>query len=434
MKPQTQTACLILISAALISGAGLNAAAPNWPQFRGPHGDGNALDANLPLHWNETNHVAWKISIPGRGRSSPVVSGERIWLTTAIEKGVVRKRIGPDDMQTAEHVVLHALSVDGGTGSVIWDTTLFDVPNPEPVHWLNSWSTPTPVIEGDRLYCEFGTFGTACLDSKTGKVVWQRRIACDHQVGPGSSPVIWKDRLILVRDGREAQFVTALDKTTGKTIWKTDRPLIEAPNPNLKKSFSTPLLAEHDGKTEIIAPGPHWTAAYDPASGKELWRLRHGKGFSIGTSPVVGNGLAFFGTGCFKAELWAVRLGGQSDVTQSHFAWKTLKQVPVMSSPLLLGDELYWVSDDGMVTCADAKTGNVHWQDRLGGPCLASPIAARGRVYFFRQDGKSVVFKSGTQMERLAENVLSGTVIASPSVAGDSLIVRTDTHLYRVTN
>jgi outer membrane protein assembly factor BamB len=405
-------------------------AALDWPQFRGPRGDGSAPEAEPPLVWSETTNVAWRIAVTGRGRSSPVLLGERIWLTTALEQGVVRKRIGPDDMQAASHVSLHAVCLDRASGQRLWEVQLFDVPQPDPVHWLNSWATPTPVVEPGRVYCDFGTFGTACLDAATGKVIWQRQFKLDHQVGPGSSPILWRDRLVLVRDGRDAQYVTALDKLTGKTLWKTDRPPIQTGSPNLKKSFSTPLAIGQGEQAQLVAPGAHWTVAYEPSSGAEIWRVRHGDGFSIGTSPVSGHGLVYFGTGCFKAQLWAVRTDGRADVTTTHTAWKTLRQVPVMSSPVLVGDDLFWVSDDGMASCADARSGEVQWQERLGGGCLASPIATKDRIYFFRQDAKTIVIRPGRTFERLAENSLEGTLIASPAVDRQALYVRTDTHLY----
>ncbi len=407
-------------------------AAEGWPQFRGPRGDGTSTATNVPLTWSETNNLAWKASLPGRGRSSPVVLEDRIWLTTAIEQGVQRTRIGPDDMQTAEHVSLHALCLDRGDGHILWQTMLFDVDKPDPVHWLNSWATPTPVIEPGRLYCDFGTFGTACLDSETGQVIWQTRLPLDHQVGPGSSPVLYRSRLILVRDGRDAQYVTALDKTTGKAVWKTDRPPLQASSPNLKKSFSTPLLIEAAGRTQLVSTGPQWVVAYDPATGSEIWRVRHGQGFSIGTCPAFADGLVFIGTGCMKAQLLAISVDGQDDVTDKAVRWKSLRQIPVMSSPVLAGGDLYWVSDEGMATCADPQTGDIHWQERLGEPHLASPLAVEGRVYFFGQAGRTTVIQAGRQFARLAENRLDGTVIATPAVADNALFLRTDTHLYRI--
>jgi len=247
----------------------------NWPQFRGPAGNGlAAADARPPVQWSETNNLAWKAALPGRGRSSPVLLGQRLWLTTALEQGVRRTRIGSDDMQTAEHVTLKALAVHAGNGKVLWETLLFEVAQPDPVHWLNSWATPTAVVEPGRVYCDFGAFGTACLDADTGAVLWKQRLPLDHQVGPGSSPVLHQNLLILVRDGRDAQYVTALDKATGKTIWKTDRPPIKTGSPNLKKSFSSPIIFQHAGRMQMAVPGPQWIAAYDPPTGRELWRAR----------------------------------------------------------------------------------------------------------------------------------------------------------------
>ncbi|HNQ87098.1 MAG TPA: PQQ-binding-like beta-propeller repeat protein [Verrucomicrobiota bacterium] len=403
-----------------------------WPRFRGPTGDGLALEAQPPVLWSETNHVVWMTALPGRGRSSPVVLGDRIWLTTALERGIERTRIGSDDMQTAEHVTLQVLCLDRASGKQVWQTTFRDIDHPDPVHWFNSWATPTPVIEPDRLYVDFGTMGTACLEAATGTVLWQVQLPLDHQVGPGSSPVLWNNSLILVRDGRDAQYVAALDKTTGKTAWRTDRPPINTSSPNLKKSFSTPIVVQHAGRTQLIAPGAHWTVAYNPATGAEHWRVRHGDGFSIGTCPVFGHGLAFFGTGCFKAQLWAVRADGDGELTAGQVAWKTLRQVPVMSSPVLVGDELYWGADDGMVTCADARTGEIRWQERTGETFLASPLAAAGRLYFFAHSGKTIVLQAGTALVKLAENALPGPVVATPAAAGRSLFLRTDSRLYRL--
>lgn len=417
---------------ALALGAEVVAAASSWPQFRGARGDGVHAEGVPPLRWSETNGVIWKAAVPGRGRSSPVVAEGRVWLTTALEEGVRRTRIGPDDMQTAERVVLKAVCLEVEDGRVVWERTLFPVDHPDPVHWLNSWATPTPVVEGGRVYCDFGTFGTACLDAGTGQVKWQRRLPLDHQVGPGSSPVLWRDYLILVRDGRDAQYVTALDRMTGQEVWRTERPPIEAPSPNLKKSFVTPVLREGTGRPELISPGPHWTVSYDPGDGREHWRVRHGDGFSIGSGPALTEALAIFSTGCFKAQFVAVRLDGSGDVTASHVAWKSLRQVPVMSSPVVVGADLFYVSDDGMATCAEAASGQPHWQERLGGSHLASVLAGGGRVYFFAQDGRTTVVRAGREFEKLAENRVEGTVVATPAMVGDELFYRTDTHLYRI--
>jgi outer membrane protein assembly factor BamB len=402
----------------------------SWPQFRGPAGDGSAAGTEPPLAWSESTNVVWKVGVTGRGRSSPIILGDRIWLTTAVEQGVVRTNIGPDDLQAAEHVSLRMVCLDRRTGKSLWEKTLFEVPHPDPVHWLNSWATPTPIVADGRIYCDFGTFGTACLDAETGNVVWQQRLPLDHAVGPGSSPILWHDRLLLVRDGRDAQYVAALDTKTGATAWKTERPPLGTANGDHRKSFSTPLLIDQAGQTQVFVPGPHWAVAYEPNTGKEIWRVRHGIGWSIGTCPVFAEGIVYFSTGFNTPEIWAVRVDGRDDVTATHVVWKSLRQAPLVSSPILAGRAIYWVSDSGMVTCADAKTGEVQWQERLGGRCLASPVLAHERLYFFRQDGKTIVIKAGGPFELLAENVIDGNLAATPAIGARAIYLRTDSHLY----
>jgi len=408
------------------------AAERDWPQFRGPRGDGSSQAKAVPVAWSESNNLAWKVAVPGRGRSAPVVVGDRLWLTLAVERGVVRQRIGYDDMQTAEHVSLEAVCLDTRDGRLLWRTPLFEVEKPDPVHWFNSWATPTPVIEAERLYCDFGTYGTACLDAKDGKPVWKTRLPLDHQVGPGSSPVLCQNLLLLVRDGRDAQYVAALDRQSGKQVWRTERPPMDTDNGDLKKSFVTPLLVQAAGKAQLISPGAHWVVSYNPANGQEFWRAHHGKGFSIGSCPVFGDGVAYFSTGCMRPALWAIRADGAGDVTTTRVNWTTMRQVPVMSSPLLLGDMLFWTSDDGMANCASTKDGQAHWQERLNQQHLASPLLAGGRVYFFGKEGKTTVVKAARTFEVLAENQLDGTVIATPAMVDGTIFLRTDTHLYRI--
>ncbi len=417
---------------AVMFAGGAFAAESHWPQFRGPRGDGTSAARHVPVEWSETNHIAWKVALPGRGRSSPVVLGDRVWLTLAVEQGVVRKRIEGDDMQTAERVSLEAICLEARGGKVLWHTKLFDCDQPDPVHWFNSWATPTPVVAAGRLYCDFGTFGTASLDAKSGKVLWKTRVPVDHQVGPGSSPVLYKKLLVLVRDGRDAQYVTALDTKTGSQVWRTERPPISTTSPNLKKSFVTPLLVSLGKHIQLVSPGAHWVVAYDPATGGEIWRARHGNGFSIGSGPVFAGGTVFFSTGCMKPELWAVRADGRGDVTATHALWKSTRQVPIMSSPVLAGEEIYWVSDDGMANCSEARSGEIHWQERLGAKHFASPLVAEGRVYFFGNDGKTTVVRTGKQFEKLAENFIPEAVVATPAMVDRTLFLRTDEHLYRI--
>ena len=423
--------CPTVLLAAILA-AGHADAGQDWPQFRGPHGDGTSAARNVPLTWSESNNIAWKVAVPGRGRSSPVVIGDRGWLTTALEQGVIRTNIKSDDMQTAEHVTLQAVGLDAKQGKELWRTTLFEVDKPAPVHWLNSWATPSPVIEKGQLYCDFGTFGTACLDARDGKILWQTCLPLDHQVGPGSSPVLWRDLLVLVRDGRDAQYVTALDKQTGRTVWKTDRPPIDTSKGDLKKCFTTPLLIASGKGTQLLSPGARWVVSYDPDTGKELWRQRHGEGFSIGSCPVFSHGLAIFSTGCMRPQFLAVNIDGTGEIPATNVVWRITQQVPVMSSPVVSGEEMYWVSDDGMASCADPRTGEIYWQKRAGGRTFASPLYAEGRVYFFAQDGKTTVIRAGRQFEKLAENQLQGPVVATPAIVDGTIYLRTDTHLYRI--
>jgi hypothetical protein len=270
------------------------------------------------------------------------------------------------------------------------------------------------------------------LDPETGEVLWKTRLPLDHQVGPGSSPVVYENLLVLVRDGRDAQYIAGLDKETGKQVWRTERPPLNTSSPNLKKSFVTPLLVSTGGRTQLISPGAHWVVSCEPSTGRELWRARHGNGFSIGSGPVFGDGKVFFSTGCMRPELVAVRADGKGDVTATHAVWRSTRQVPVMSSLVLLGDELYWISDDGIANCADVGSGEVHWQERMNQQHLASPLLAEGRIYFFGKSGKTTVIKAGKQFEKLAENLLEGDVVATPAIVDGSIFLRTDGYLYRI--
>ena len=406
--------------------------ADDWPQFRGPTGDGMAVATNLPLTWSPTQHVTWKVPVPGRGRSSPVILGDRIWLTTAIETGLRTYAEGPDQLQQAERVVIGVICLDRATGKQLYQADLFPVEHPAPVNLLNSYATPTPVVEPGRLYCDFGTFGTACLDSDTGQVLWKRQLSLDHHQGPGSSPILDKNLLILVRDGRDQQYVTALNKQTGETAWKTDRPPISSPIREYRKSFSTPLVFEAAGRRQMVVPGAQWLVAYEPETGKEIWRVDDVKGETVAPRPVYGRGLVYLSTGIIngRAQLWAVRVDGLGDVTSTHLAWKLPTPIGAMPSPLLVGRELYLLNDDGIVSCVDALSGEVLGRCRTGGNYAASPVHAEGRIYCFNRQGKTVVLGANKELKVLAENHLDGPVFASPALVGSAIYLRTDSHLY----
>jgi outer membrane protein assembly factor BamB len=390
-------------------------AGDHWPQFRGPTADGQAGNPGVPLQWSETQNVRWKTPIHDRGWSSPVVWGNQIWLTTATPDG---KR-------------MFAVCVDRDSGKIVHDVKIFDVEKPLPIHDLNSYASPTPVIEAGRVFVHFGSYGTACLDTGTGKTLWTRRdLPCDHFRGPGSSPILIGDHFIVHLDGFDFQYVVALDKKTGQTAWKTDRSVPWGnTDGDFKKAFSTPLLIEVDGRLELVSSGSKAAMAYDPATGRELWKIRYDQ-FSSTARPVFGHGLVFINTGFGKADLLAVRPGGSGDVTDSHVVWKATRGIPSKPSPVLVDDLLFMVHDGGVANCLEAKTGAEVWSMRLGGAFSASPIVADGRVYFFSQQGITSVVKPGRKFELLATNKLADGFMASPAVAGKAIFLRTEKALY----
>ncbi len=389
-----------------------------WPDYRGPGHDGQAGEAALPLTWSETSNISWKTPLEGRAWSSPVISEEEIWLTNA----------SPDGAQ------LSVLTVSLESGELLRDQLLFEVAEPQPIrNKMNSYASPSAVLEGGRVYVHFGTAGSACLDEETGQVLWKRSdINCEHLEGPGSSPIIYEGLLIFHVDGADVQFVIALDKETGKTVWKSERSSELAKLPeDLRKAYSTPILLETEDRVELISTGAARTFGYDPKSGKELWHINH-PGFSMSARPVTGAGHVFINTGYMRPQLWAITAGGSGDVTESHVAWKFTKRVPTMSSAILVEDLLFMANDAGIATCLDAKNGELLWQERIGGEHSASPIHANGRVYFFDREGRTRVLAASKELKLLAENTLDNGFYASPAVAGKALILRTTAHLYRV--
>jgi outer membrane protein assembly factor BamB len=389
--------------------------AETWPQFRGPTGDGHASAKRLPLVWGETNQVVWKTPIHDLGWSSPVVWDQQIWVTTATEDG--RQQF--------------TVCIDRVTGRLLHDIKVFDTEQPEHVASVNSYASPTPVIEAGRLYVHYGTYGTACLDTKSGATLWVRRdLKCDHHEGPGASPLLWGDLLVMTVDGRDVQYVVALDKATGKTVWKTNRSVDYSPFPiNCRKAFCTPIVIESNGRLQLFSPGAKAMMAYNPLTGQELWKVRY-SGWSVTPRPLFGDGLLYVITDYERPELWAVRSDGQGDVSDSHVAWKVAKDMPATASLLLIGELLYGVNDQGYGLCIEAKTGQVLWKEPLKGRHSASPIYGAERLYFFSEKGVTTVIQPGREFRLLATNQLEGRLMATPAVAGEAFIVRTKTHVY----
>ncbi len=372
----------------------------DWPQFRGPGGEGHSTEKNLPFTWSETSNITWKTLIPGRGWSSPAVANGRIWLTSEVDSG------------------LHVYSLDVTSGKLLKDVTVFPKRDLGSQHAKNTHASPTPILEDGRVYVHFGSHGTAALTSD-GEILWKVTMTYEPMHGTGGSPVIYKDLLIFSCDGTDVQYVVALNKNTGKVKWKTNRKAYMA--------FSTPLLIQVDGKDQVVSPGAYRTVAYDPANGKELWSVAYGEGFSNVPRPVFGHGLIFLSSGFNRADLLAVKPGGE-------VVWKYGRSVSLTPSFLLVGEELYMVSDNGIATCFDAKTGTVRWQQRLGGTYSASPTFADGRIYFQNEDGETVVIAPGKEFRKLAVNQLDGQTLATLAISGGQIFLRTGTHLYAIRN
>lgn len=398
----------------------------SWPQFRGPEGNGHSNARGLALKWSESENIVWKTAIHDRGWSSPIIYGNQIWLTTAAEDG---RR-------------LYALCIDRETGRIIQDLKLFDVAQPQYAHPFNSYASPTPVIERGRVFVTFGSAGTASIDTNNFKVLWERRdIECNHFRGAGSSPIIFRDLLIVNYDGSDHQFVIAFDKKTGKTVWSTKRSIdFQDLDPSgkptaqgdFRKAFSTPQVATLNGRLEMISPGSKATYSYNPVNGQELWRVEERAQHSASTRPVIGRGMIFYTTGQSAGQLFAVRIGGSGLITDTHIAWRFKRSVPSKPSILLVDDLIYMISDAGIATCVDAKTGDMVWQKRFGGEYSASPVFADGRIWFFSEDGKATVIRAGRALELLAENQLDSGFLASPAIVGKAFYLRSRTHLYRI--
>ena len=406
--------------------AGIAIAAAQWTEFRGPQGTGIVRAAAIPERWSETENVRWKVPVHGRAWSSPVVMGQQVWLTTAT----------PDGKQ------LYAMAFDKETGKTIFDLKLFDVATPQFAHSFNTYASPSPIIEAGRVYVTFGSPGTAAIDTKSGKVIWERRdLECNHFRGAGSSPILFRDLLIMHFDGSDVQYVVALDKRTGRTVWKTPRSVdfkdiepsgkIKADG-DFRKAFATPLIVTVGSQPVLISPGSMAAYGYDPMTGKELWRLEERTSFSSSTRPVAGHGLVFYTTGFNTGQVLAVRPDGRGDVTETHVAWRSTRGAPKKPSLLLHDDLLFMVNDNGVLTCLEAKTGAEVWTGRLNQTYSASPISANGRVYFFGEDGKATVIEAGRTFKVIAENSLDDGFMATPAIDGSALYVRTKSHLYRI--
>jgi outer membrane protein assembly factor BamB len=389
-----------------------------WPQFRGPDGQGHVDAPNLPTTWSEDEHVTWKTEIPGKGWSSPVVWDNQIWMTSATDEGRS----------------LRAVCVDRPSGEFLHNVEVFHCDEPLAINPKNSHASPTPVVEAGRLYVNYGTLGTACLDTANAEVLWtNEQMLLDHKEGPGSSPILYGDLLLINCDGIDVQYVNALDKRSGEIVWQTWRSQPMDENPDFCKAYSTPLVINSGGRDQLISVGAHWVYSYDPATGNENWMAGF-NGFSNVPRPVYDGERLFICTGFMKPQLLAIRPDGAGNVTETYVVWAAQRQVPNNPSPIIVDRLLFMASDRGVATCLDAASGQEQWVERLEGNFSASPIHAGGRLYFPNEQGQTFVVAAAPAFELLATNELDEGHMASFAVTGDTLFVRTRTHLYRIEN
>lgn len=380
--------------------------AADWPQFRGGDGQGHSPETGLPLEWSETENIAWKTPLAGLGWSSPAVAGNQVWVTTAHEPSRT----------------LRAICLDRQTGTVRYDVEVFRMAQLPRIAAKNSHASPTPVIDGDHVYLHFGSQGTACL-GRDGRPLWRVALDYDQHHGSGASPIVWRDLLIVPCDGYESQYAVALDKRDGHVRWKQER--------EGQMSYSTPLVVNVRGAEQLICDGGGGIVARNPLNGEEIWRYRH-DGHSVVPRPVFAGGVVFACSGYWTPRLYAIRADGQGDVTDSHLLWSARRGVPLTPSPLVVGNELYMISDQGVMSCLAARTGQEYWRHRFTGAFSASPVYADGRIYLLNEEGTTYVVSATSEFDLLATNQLAGRALASPAMSDGSIFLRTDTHVYRI--
>lgn len=414
--------------------------ASDWNQFRGPHGNGIAQVSGTPIDFSPSQ-FAWEVEIPGVGWSSPVVVDNQIWITTAetvaaTEEQLAKKKAGVQFAQiktAAAQVTLRAICVDSNRGRIIHNIRLATVDNPDLINPLNSYASPTPAIQDGNVICHFGMYGTWSLNRTSGDVNWKTALVIDHSVGPGSSPIVVDDKVLIVCDGIDQQYVAALIVSDGQQAWKTDRPPIKATNGEFRKAYSTPLMIEVDGKSQAVIPGAQWMCAYDPATGKELWRADCGDGFSTTPMAVYESGLVICSTGFMAPALVAINPAGSGDVTETNIVWRSKQGGSTMPTAVAQSGLMYSISDKGVLTVLETSSGKITDRQRIGGKFASSPLLTKDALYLASQEGVMTVLKPVT-LEKLTTTKMDSALMASPAVIGSDLIVRTEKKLARVTS
>ena len=434
----------LLSTVMLLNSTAGSAAAPNWPQWRGPGGQGISTEKNLPTEWSATKNIKWKTPIAGRGHSSPIVWGNRIFLTTAIEGALVpgakavkhmdgdKEFLHPDSVGADHKHTFKVICLNAESGKILWEQTAYEGTPYDNRHRKSSFASSTPVTDGKLVYAFFGTEGLYAYDMG-GKLVWRADLGKLGTVGmgTGTSPILYENLLILQCDEENgaASFIVALDKKTGREVWKTPR--------KVQVSWATPILVRTPGRMELITSGNETVIAYDPATGKELWRHKGVESNAI-PSPVANQEMVFITAGSPAKIVMAIRLGGSGDLTDSaNVAWKYPKGTAYVPSPILYGDYLYLTTDKGILTCLDARTGEVKYDGgRVPIPATftASPVAFEGKILLTSEDGDTFIVRAGPKHEILGTNSVGEPVYASPAIADRKIFIRGERNIYCIGN
>ena len=399
----------------------------SWTHFRGSNLNGISSEKGFPSNWNDSLNIAWKFPQWGKGWSSPVVLGNQVWFTSA-------------DRTSRE---MRAICVDLESGKKIHDRLLFQPEKLFRIHAVNSYATPTPAIEEGKVYVHVGRYGTACLDTRSGETLWTRSdLQCEHIQGPGSSLMIHKNKLIVHLEGTDVQQILALDKTTGEILWMAERPadLYEQMVPIGKKAYTTPILIQAGGRELLISNGSRVCNAFDPDTGKEVWRIIQGDDSTI-AMPVEGAGLIYFYTsfvtgedGRKYAELFAVDPNGTGDIGPTHIRWRMKAPILQLSTPVFVEGMLYTVDSEGEFFCLDASSGEVLWSQKLKAKFNSSPVYADGLLYLSNTKGETLVYRAGPEPHLLARNQLEGEIWATPALTGGAILMRTSAYLYKISD
>lgn len=423
--------------------------ADNWPNWRGPSATGVSPETGLPARWSNTENIAWKAPVRGLGISSPIVWGDRVFVTSQVGRGVVQP--GPRLFQagdsvaagetplgsagaaagpsaTSSGVSFLVSAYDRASGRRLWESQIESRGQLHEVHEKHNLATPSPVTDGERVYAWFGTGQIAALDM-TGKIVWQRNLSAEYapfEIGWGhsSSPVLYRDTVILLCYHTRSSYLLGLDARTGQVRWKSDRE-------NGVFSYSTPFVAAAGASAELVVNSSEGLSGHNPANGALLWEIEEASRFPIPVA-VQHEGVIYTSRGYRSGPFFAIRPGGRGNVSGSHVIWRVPTGAPYVSSVIYYDGLIYMVGDVGVVTVTDAKTGQRVWQERIGGVFSASPVAGDGKIYLLSEGGETVVLAAGRTPRILERNKLDARQLASPAISGGQLFIRSDNALFAI--